>query len=627
MSHDHGHEHHPVHTHVSFQDCRVESDFQTFLEANHSCTAQEYLSKKTESLKKNEIYTIVLDCSDARCESGRSENTVVYCTAAHAITPECLQTLARQFPSARSVAVYGHEFCGGCGFRRTLDALPADAPVPHGATEPLVNLARSLPSGDAPHNAVVFAQRFQEVMGPQTICQSLYYRVTDGAVVQAEDCQADGPKCDHPHYAEVPCPCFKPIDPVTGWDLRLGQDPHYVVFCLGSEYGPTELVHGTPLDRTNTMFEVVSPVFDTHALASLHYCWGHALSATTNTAGCSFNHTATFIMCVSAEREQEGREVLAKLTADPVLVQYTQPHPAVGGTRGEVYFCVHQGGRIVKAQRVETWIALPLRGDSAHCPLVDVSALHPARFCWHPIMSATAKKKHVPKTSEAFPLYLDIVKCPEVPGKLAMTLCPGKHQLAAMDGSWDRNLDLDLKHLIDEYQADTLIPLIEFPDEATRLRVPELKERATALGYHVLGFPIRDGATPCIQEDERFVLFIEQAARRWVEGHTVVVHCMGGLGRTGLVAACIIVATLGVPPAVARRMVQQARRGALTSELQFGYVSRFAETLWPTVRGGAPLLPPTRQPAAAVQPTTCGQEEQQQQQQQQQDQPPAVPVV
>jgi protein-tyrosine phosphatase len=58
-------------------------------------------------------------------------------------------------------------------------------------------------------------------------------------------------------------------------------------------------------------------------------------------------------------------------------------------------------------------------------------------------------------------------------------------------------------------------------------------------------------------------------------GKTVVVHCRGGLGRSGLVAAsCLVV--LGLRPAAAIARVRQGRAGAVETPAQEDWVRRFA---------------------------------------------------
>lgn len=85
------------------------------------------------------------------------------------------------------------------------------------------------------------------------------------------------------------------------------------------------------------------------------------------------------------------------------------------------------------------------------------------------------------------------------------------------------------------------------------------------------GLPIADQHAP----DERF-------EARWAEvgpkvcellaaGGRVLVHCRGGLGRAGTVAARILVET-GVPPAEAILRVRTARNGAIENSIQERYV-------------------------------------------------------
>jgi protein-tyrosine phosphatase len=56
---------------------------------------------------------------------------------------------------------------------------------------------------------------------------------------------------------------------------------------------------------------------------------------------------------------------------------------------------------------------------------------------------------------------------------------------------------------------------------------------------------------------------------------TIVIHCVGGLGRTGTIAACCL-AALGQSPEYAIDAVRAARPGAIQTSFQERFVPRFA---------------------------------------------------
>lgn len=69
---------------------------------------------------------------------------------------------------------------------------------------------------------------------------------------------------------------------------------------------------------------------------------------------------------------------------------------------------------------------------------------------------------------------------------------------------------------------------------------PLLTEDKVAMGRSVVHrrMPIRDGDTPAAEEMRRILDAIDAAI---AEGHTVYVHCWGGIGRTGTVVGCYLV--------------------------------------------------------------------------------------
>jgi len=142
-----------------------------------------------------------------------------------------------------------------------------------------------------------------------------------------------------------------------------------------------------------------------------------------------------------------------------------------------------------------------------------------------------------PRTSESHPLRIDFVKPLSAPGKIGMTLCPGKHQDNGLSGRWRRDLVSDIKRIIDS-GATVLVTLVE-RHELDYLGVSDLGQQCQVAGLEWHHLPIKDQCAP----DESFELLWarvgEKLRLRLRDGDVFVLHCMGGLGRTGTVAAPI----------------------------------------------------------------------------------------
>lgn len=170
-------------------------------------------------------------------------------------------------------------------------------------------------------------------------------------------------------------------------------------------------------------------------------------------------------------------------------------------------------------------------------------------------------------TSLTHPLRIDAVEAPGG-GLIGMTLCPGKKQAGAVSGTWDRDLDLDLAH-VRGWGAVAVATLME-AHELARYRVERLGAAVESLGMEWHHLPIVDVDVP---RGPFEALWVRSGPRLWAslaEGHRVLLHCRGGLGRTGTIAARLL-AELGVPARDAVAAVRAVRPGALETAAQVAH--------------------------------------------------------
>lgn len=179
------------------------------------------------------------------------------------------------------------------------------------------------------------------------------------------------------------------------------------------------------------------------------------------------------------------------------------------------------------------------------------------------------------KTSESDPLRIDSVNVGPGYGRIGLTFCPGKKQLDAQSGAWDRDLNQDMA-AIKAFGAAALVTLM--PDsELDSLGVPphQLRDKASELGIEWYQFPMPDGGMP----NQKFEQLWADAGLHLRDllkaGRNIAIHCKGGLGRTGTIAATLLI-EFGMRPRAAIQSVREARPGAIESGIQENYVLRKA---------------------------------------------------
>lgn len=115
--------------------------------------------------------------------------------------------------------------------------------------------------------------------------------------------------------------------------------------------------------------------------------------------------------------------------------------------------------------------------------------------------------------------------------------------------------------LCDEMRAlaaegiDTVVSLLE-DGESEELGLANEQAECESAGIRFLNFPIQDRSVPRLRP--QFKKFVEQLVVELRRGCSVAIHCRMGIGRSTLLAACVLVSA-GVDPENAWLIIQTAR--------------------------------------------------------------------
>lgn len=160
-----------------------------------------------------------------------------------------------------------------------------------------------------------------------------------------------------------------------------------------------------------------------------------------------------------------------------------------------------------------------------------------------------------------------LLRCPENRGALLLTPCPGTRET---------NLEQAIENLkaAGATAIVTLMPDAEMIENGVGDLPPQTKARGMAW-YHL---PVEDEGAPT----EAFAAAWQQAGpaiHSHLDNHeAVAIHCKGGAGRTGIVAAQILMERgLSMPQTVAQ--VKAVRPTAFSHDVQVKYIEQLATRL------------------------------------------------
>jgi ADP-ribosyl-[dinitrogen reductase] hydrolase len=173
------------------------------------------------------------------------------------------------------------------------------------------------------------------------------------------------------------------------------------------------------------------------------------------------------------------------------------------------------------------------------------------------------------KSSVTHPLQIAVVTAGPEFGRVGITFCPGKYDAKAMSGAWDRDLALDLD-AVRAWGAAAVVTLLE-RSELSLLRVERLGEEVLVRNMLWFHLPIVDVSIPGERFEQEWNVGGEELRSILRRRLDVLVHCRGGLGRAGTIAARLLV-ELGMEPAKAIASVRAARPGAIETSAQEKFV-------------------------------------------------------
>ncbi|GHF31671.1 protein-tyrosine phosphatase [Deinococcus metalli] len=175
------------------------------------------------------------------------------------------------------------------------------------------------------------------------------------------------------------------------------------------------------------------------------------------------------------------------------------------------------------------------------------------------------------------PIRVDWIPTGLWPGRLGLTFAPGKKGVSVYQPgvTHARDVHEDMRTLA-QGGAQVISPLIE-DFEFDLLGMDGYHAAADAHGLTVVPCPIPDGSVP--RDVAAFTGYLDDLMTVLLDGHSVVVHCRGGLGRAGLTAACLLVQA-GLTPEDAIALVRQTRSpNAIETREQERFVHDFADVV------------------------------------------------
>lgn len=157
----------------------------------------------------------------------------------------------------------------------------------------------------------------------------------------------------------------------------------------------------------------------------------------------------------------------------------------------------------------------------------------------------------------------DVLSIPGCSGRLILTPCPGSKDTRVADALGT----------LQAAGAEALITLMP-ASELAQNQADELPALCAARNLEWFHLPVADEQVPLADFDAAWAQARERIAGLLDAGRSLAIHCKGGSGRTGLIAARILI-DHGLPRGEAVAMVQALRPRAIQHPAHVAWLEQF----------------------------------------------------
>ena len=158
-------------------------------------------------------------------------------------------------------------------------------------------------------------------------------------------------------------------------------------------------------------------------------------------------------------------------------------------------------------------------------------------------------------------------------GVIGISMCPGKKGPSSLGGEWDRDLDIDISTLKEQFNPSLVVTLMT-DEELKNSKVPDLGHKIESQGMKWCHIPVEVGSALDDDSEEAWFKVVGEVIRPVAVGDRILVHDRGGSGSSGMMAAIILI-ELGLDKEEAITRVRRVHSGAIDTGTQESYISKY----------------------------------------------------